>query len=171
MAASIAMIATTHTVSSSVNPSCAPTGLVIGRGRNIGRHPGSTFDAVGTVRNDFIRTVLSGRAVQISLAPRIVRHAAALEVRSVPGGESAGRLDERGKPLRARRISPGIEIEQLERAREALDLDLRGLDLRLAQVIEHARADERHDEADDRDHDQYFDEREAALVTFPRVPA
>jgi hypothetical protein len=49
MAASIAMIATTQTVSRSVNRSSVRADLIIGRGRNIGCHPDSAFDAVGAV--------------------------------------------------------------------------------------------------------------------------
>src|SRR5262249_26022060 len=68
------------------------------------------------------------------------------------------------------RIAPGIEIEQVERAREALDLDAGGLDLRLGQIVEHARADQGHDQPDDGDHHQDFDEPQAGLAS-PRPAA
>src|SRR3984957_14226307 len=170
-AASIAMIAITQTVSISVKPSCVSCGLFIRRGRYVGRGPASTFDAVGAVGGDLVGAVLAGRTVDVGLAPRIVRQLAALEIRAVPCGEPAGRLDECGQAFRRRRITTGVEIEQLERAGEALDLDLRRLHLGVAQIVEHPRADQRHDEADDRDHDEDFDEGEAALQSLARTPA
>src|SRR5882672_4480964 len=69
----------------------------------------------------------------------------------------------RGKPAR-------IEIEQVERAAEALQLNLCGLDFRFAEIIENARADQPHDEADDGDHHQHLHEREALLAPVLTAP-
>src|ERR1043166_124932 len=69
-----------------------------------------------------------------------------------------------------RRIAARIQIIEIERAAEAFNLDFRRLHLGFAQVIDHARADQRHDQADDGDDDQNFDQREAAFVAA-RPPA
>src|ERR1051325_5726731 len=81
--------------------------------------------------------------------------------------DAAGTLRQRIETFRAVRIAPGVEKEQVERAREALDLDARRLDLRLGQVVENARADDAHDQRDDGDHDQQLHQREAAFAVPP----
>jgi hypothetical protein len=57
-----------------------------------------------------------------------------------------------------------IEIVKIERTTEALDLDRRGLHFGLAQVVKDPRADKAHEQADDRDHDQDFDQRKAVFM-------
>ena len=57
-------------------------------------------------------------------------------------------------------ISPIVEIEQVERLGEALDLNSRRLDFQLAQIIQHARPYQGHDQAYDRNDDEHFNERE-----------
>jgi hypothetical protein len=60
-----------------------------------------------------------------------------------------------------------IEIVKIKRTREALDLDGRGLHLGLAEVIEDPRADKAHEQADDRDHDQDFDQGKPVFMPGP----
>src|SRR5882757_11381011 len=130
IAVSIAMIAMTQTISTRVNPASAFRPLVIARRRDIGRRPGPALLPVGAVGNDFIGAALRRRAVDIGLAPRVVRQAAALEIRSVPSGQAAGGLHQRDQPVGGGGIASGIEEKQIERARNALELDPRGLVLR-----------------------------------------
>src|SRR5262249_22742768 len=113
--------------------------------------------------------MLARRSIHIWLSPRIQRYVSALEVRTVPRRDAAGGLHQDGKPLGARRIAPGVEIEEIERAREALDLNLRGLDLGFAEIVQHPRADQSHDHADDRDDDENFHQSEAALAAPVRA--
>src|SRR5258708_12193678 len=100
------------------------------------------------------------------MAPRIVGNYAASQVRSVPARRVIGAC-QRGKTLAGIRVSPEVEIIQVERARKTFDLDLGGLGLGLAEIAEHPRSDQRHDQSDDSDDHQDFDQREAGL----RLPA
>src|SRR5262249_10697407 len=121
MATTSAMMASAHTTSMSVKPpspaprSARPAGDVGGRA-------GAAFGIVGAVGDDVIGAVLSGRTVDVGLAPRIVRHRSALEIGTVPGLDVAGRAHQRHQPFRRGRITAGVEVEQIERARETLDL-------------------------------------------------
>src|SRR5262245_42934500 len=172
-AASNAMMASTHTISSRVKPRCV-TSFISGGCRlfegNVGGIAAATLLAIGAIGDDVIRAMLAGRPIDVGVIPGIFRNIAALQVRPIPRGNAGRPLYQRGKSLRARRKSSGIEIKQVERAGEALQLDARGLDLGFAEIIEHTRADQAHDQADDGDHDQHLDQREA-LLTEISVPA
>src|SRR5258706_3589798 len=162
-AAIMAMSASTHTISSSVKPRSAPsfifcTGHVCDR--NIGREAAATFLTIRSVGHNIVRAAVSGRAIQIGVVPRIVGDVATLEIRSVPGSYARCPANQRGQAFRRRWKPARIEIEQIERAAEALQLNLRGLDLRFAEIIENTRADQAHDEADDGDHHQHLDQGE-----------
>src|ERR1700693_740507 len=91
MAARIATIASTQTISISVKPRCALRPLLIVRGRNVRCHPGAPLLSVRPVGDDVVDAMLPGRAIDIGHAPRIVGDAAAFEVRSVPSCKPAGR--------------------------------------------------------------------------------
>src|SRR6185295_13867855 len=167
IAARMAMIATTQTISSKVKPaspgraSARPTG-------DVRRGSSATFLSVRAIGEKIIGAVLSRRAVDIGSAPGIGRNNGAFQVRSVPGRDGAGTLHQRREALGGVRVSPGVEEEQIERAAEALDLDFRRFGFRFGQVVEHTRTDQPHDQPDDGDHHENFDQREAALaVTRP----
>src|SRR3954471_7827785 len=167
MAARIATIASTHTISSSVKPASAlPARDVLSSAR-------SSLCPVGAVRKNVVSPVLSRRAVHIRVAPRIGRYIAAFQIGPVPRIDAARPLHQRGETLGAVRITAGVEEEEVERARETLDLDACGLDLRLGEIIEHARAKDAHDQRDDRDdHDQLHQRKAAfALPLVFYVPA
>src|SRR6266853_127455 len=117
MAASMAMMAMTPIISRRVNPSWPLTLSLGARGRNIGRRPGSALLPVCPVRDDFIRAAFSRRAIDVRLAPGVVRHVAAFQIGTIPCRQTGGGLDERGQPLRGGRVAPGVEVEQIERAR------------------------------------------------------
>src|SRR4051812_23644318 len=158
MAARIATIASTHTISSSVKPASALPA------RNVLSSARSSLCPVGAVRKNVVGPVLSRRAVHIRIAPRIGRHLAAFQIWPVPRIDAAGALHQRAETLGAVRITAGVEEEEVERAREAFDLDARRLDLRLGEVVEHARTDDAHDQRDDGDDDQQLHQREAAFA-------
>ena len=88
-AASIAMIASTHTISSKVKPrSRGVTHFSHGHvfERNVGGDPAAAFLTVGSVGHDVIRPVLARRAIDVGVVPGIVGNVAALQIGSVPGG-------------------------------------------------------------------------------------
>src|SRR5262249_49724794 len=152
-AASMAMMATAQTTSRRLNPSSPPAPSP-SPGRDICCCSCATFLPVRPVRDNVVDAMLTGRAIGIWLAPWISGNASALEIRTVPRAETAAALHQGRQPLRTQGISSGIEVEEVERAREALDLDLGGLHLRLAEVVEYAWAHQRDHEANDGDHDQ-----------------
>src|SRR6202043_4267907 len=83
---------------------------------------------------------------------------------SVPAAD-AGMLLSQGRQSVRRRWKPaGIEVEQIECAAEALHLDLRSFDLRFAEIVENARADQAHDETDDGNPNQHLDQCETMLA-------
>src|SRR5581483_10758638 len=129
--------------------------------RYVGRGPSAALLAVGPERDDLVGRAFHRGAVAIGMSPRIAGNHAPLEVGPVPHLAVARPRHERAEAFARARIAADVEIIQIERAREALDLNLGRLGLRLAEIVQHARADEAHDQADDGDHDQNFHEREA----------
>src|ERR1700682_5464059 len=98
------------------------------------------------------------------MPPRIVGNIALRQIRAVPSRFARRTLHQGGKAFAGRRIVSEIEIEKIERTSAALDLDRRGLPLGLAEVGEDPRADQAHEQADDRDHDQDFDQSKAVFT-------
>src|SRR5262245_61118468 len=92
------------------------------------------------------------------MSPRIGRYAAALEIGAVPDRHVGRALREGIKSLRAGGVTPGVEVEQVERRAEALDLQPRRLHARFAEIAQHARPDETEQQADDRQHHQDLDQ-------------
>src|SRR5271166_1619471 len=157
------MIARTQTTSIRVNPASRLMARLLRRALDLCGAKRSRL-AARSSRSDFIGRVISRRPILVRSAPGVGGHRRRFEIGPVPGQGIRRPLHERRKTLRGGRIAAIIEIEQVERRREAFDLNSRRLDLRLAQVVQHARADQRHDEADDRDDHEHFDERESALA-------
>src|SRR6266403_4748070 len=166
-AAMMAMSPSTHTISSKVKPRSAPS-LIFRTGHvfrgNVGRQTAATFLTIRSVREDIVRAAVAGRTIHIGIVPGIVGDVATFEIRSVPGSYARCPAHQRRQAFRRRGKPARIEIEQVERAAEALQLDLRGLDFRFAEIIENARTDQAHDEADDGDHHQHLHERETLLA-------
>src|SRR3984957_15547931 len=166
-AASMAISASTHTISSSVKPRSEALfifGVDQVFGRNIGGKSAAAFLTIRAIGGDLIRRVISRCAVCVGMAPGIVRQDVALQVGSVPCCHARRALHQRREPLRRRRKAAGIEIEQVGRARKALQLNLRRLNLGLAEIVENARADQAHDQADDADDDQHLDQGKSPLT-------
>src|SRR6202043_2977146 len=101
------------------------------------------------------------------MPPRIVGNEALRQIGAVPSGFARRTLHQGGKAFAGRRIVSEIEIEKIERTSKALDLDRRGLHLGLAEVSEDPRADKAHEQADDRNHDQDFDQSKPAFMPGP----
>src|SRR6266404_7629548 len=162
-----AMSASTYTISSRVKPRSFPS-LIFRAGHvfdgNVGRQTAAAFLAIRSIGQDIVRATVSGRAIHIGVVPGIVGDVATLEIWSVPGRRARCPAHQRHQAFRRRGKPARIEIEQIERAAEALQLDLRGLDFRFAEIIENARTDQAHDEADDGDHHQHLHERETLLA-------
>src|SRR6266436_3354734 len=125
-------MAATATISRRVNPEvrsrCRLTPSLDARGGYVGRSSRSPLLSVGAVRHDFIGATLSGRSINIGLAPRIVRDGATFQIGTIPSRQSRGGLDKCSQALRRGRVSSCVQIEQIERAGEALNLDFGGLD-------------------------------------------
>src|ERR1700753_4079163 len=100
-AASSAMMASTHTISSKVKPRWPASLialLVLRRGafqRDVGGDTGAAFLTVGAVRHDVVRAVRAGRTVDIPVVPGIVGNVAAPQIRPVPGSDARCRPHQR----------------------------------------------------------------------------
>src|SRR5713226_708085 len=150
-AAMMAMSASTHTISSKLKPRSAPslifrTGRVLGG--NVGGKTAAAFLTIRAVGQDIVRAAISGRTIHIGVVPGIAGDVATFEIRPVPGSYARRPAHQRRQAFRRRGKPACIEIEQVERAAEALQLNLRGLDFRFAEIIKNSRADQPHDEAD-----------------------
>src|SRR5882724_13592447 len=128
-AVSMAMTARTHTISSRVKPRSASSLILCAGhvfGRNIGGDSRTPLLPIGSVGHDFVGAAFARRTVDIRIVPGIVGDVAALEIRSIPGGDSGSPLHQGRQTLGCRWKPAGIEIKQIEGATETLQLDLRG---------------------------------------------
>src|SRR6202011_2765661 len=92
-------------------------------------------------------------------------------IRSIPGGNTGCPLHQRGQAFRGRRKPAGIEVEQIECAAKTLQLNLRGLDLGFAEIVEHPGTDQAHDKADDGDYNKHLYQGEALLAGIAPIAA
>src|ERR1700731_3440982 len=124
MAASMPMMASTQRISISAKPASPPPRSARAAG-NVSRCSTAAFLTVGAQGNDLIRRTLARRAIDVAVAPGIVGHDAATQIRPVPAGRviAAGQCRE---ALIARGVAAEIEIIEIERAGKTLDLDLGG---------------------------------------------
>src|SRR5712672_2570628 len=146
-------MATTHTTSSNVKPCSDPLSC---DASDVCCCTGPALLPIGAVGKDVIASALAGYTVDIRSAPRITGNDISLQIGTTPAGRGSGALQKRLQAFRARRISPGIEEIEVERARQALELDSRGLDLGFRKKIEDPRPHHGHDESDDGDDDEDF---------------
>src|SRR3954454_6815743 len=105
---------------------------------DVGRSPGPALLAIRSQRHDLVGAALARRAVKINVSPRIARHGAGLEIGSVPNRCIAWSLRQCGKTFTDGRIPADVEIEQVERAGEALDLEFGRLHFGVPEVVEYA---------------------------------
>src|SRR5690349_23038509 len=104
----MATIAMTQTISRSVKPASDSALLFIVRGRDIGGRAGAALLPIGAVGDDLIEAAFGRRSIDVGLAPRIIRHVAALEIRPVPSRHAVDRLHQRLQAFGGGGISPGI---------------------------------------------------------------
>src|SRR5438876_6637344 len=100
---------------------------------------------VGTERIDVV--ALAGAEVGVVLAPGVLA-----ELAHVLGEQ----LLERVRPL------PGIDVVEIDAVRQRLQIELRGLHLRVFERLEHVVADRAGDQPEDDQHDHDLDQRHAA---------
>jgi hypothetical protein len=102
----------------------------------------TTVGVVAAQRIQVVVAVLAGRAVVIVVTPGVLGDVFLLEIGPVPVVD-AGRLDrQRDEAFLGRRVTPDLEVEQVQPCAEFLDLQLRGVSLGAAQVFQDARADQ-----------------------------
>src|SRR5438876_7005158 len=144
MAASIATIATTQTISMRVKPSSPRTRSAL-PACDVRGSPGAALLSVGAVRDDVVGAVLARQAVDVGIAPWVGRDDVSFQIGPVPGHGIAGTLHQGRQALRTRRIAAGVEEVEVERAGKARDLDSCRLGLGVTEIVEHAGPDETHD--------------------------
>src|ERR1700722_7960159 len=135
---------------------------------NVGCGSSAALLPIGAKRHDFVRHALTRGSIYIRVSPRIVGNDAAFEIRPVPLQGVSRPLHQPDQTVAGGRITAHVEIVEIESAFEAFDLNPRRLYLRLAEIIEHPGADDRHDQSDDGDDHEYFHEREACLAPAER---
>ena len=72
--------------------------------------------------------------------------------------------DERLQALLAARIAQVVELVELERLHQVVDVGAGGGDARVVGAIEHVGNDQRREHADDDEHHHQLDQREAAAL-------
>src|SRR5258708_14803218 len=122
----------TTTISISAN-TCSLLAASVPATADIGRGSAAALLSVRAQRDDLERRAPARRAIHVAMAPGIARHHTAPQIRPVPA-LCVVTLGQRGQPFIAGRITTEIEKIQIERAGEALDLDLCGLRLGLAET-------------------------------------
>src|SRR6478752_2566313 len=113
---------------------------------DVGRGARPSLLAIRSQRHDRVRTALGRSAVDIEVSPRIGRHGAGLEIGSVPDRSIAGSLRQSGKTLAASRVPADVEVKQVERTRETLDLQFGRLDFGIPEITEHTGTYQAHDQ-------------------------
>src|SRR5580704_18947001 len=104
--------------------------------RNIGSGSSAALLTIRTERNDLVGRSLDRGPIDVRVSPRIARNDSALQVRTVPLLRTARPRHQRDQAVARSRIAAHVEVIKVERAGEALDLDLRRLDLGLAEIIQ-----------------------------------
>src|SRR5438067_1688748 len=99
IAANIAMIATTQTISMNVKPSSRRTRSAL-PACDVGGIAGAALLSIRPVRDEIISPVLPRQSVDVRIAPRIGGNQVALQVGSIPGHGIARPLHQGGEALR-----------------------------------------------------------------------
>src|SRR5262245_10421061 len=134
---------------------------------DVGVFPVPALDPVGAVGEQVVVAVLPGGAVDIGLAPGVLRDLRLVQVGALPGLEVARVAYQGFEPLARAREAPDVEREELQRALELLDLDLGDLVLSLRQLVVDLRSDDPGQKAEDHQNHDELDEREAPLARPP----
>src|SRR3954451_6678509 len=108
IAASIPMMASTQRISISAKPA-SPRPFSARAAGDISRCSTAAFLTVGAKGNNLVGRALARRTIDVTVAPGIVRHNAAAQVRPVPAGRVVA-ARQRGEALVAVGIAPKVEI-------------------------------------------------------------
>src|SRR5262249_35635804 len=131
----------------------------------------AAFLVVAAERVHFEFAVPTGDAIAIRVPPWIDQSLLAFEVGSIPVRESGRRLYQGRKPDLLGRITAVLQIEQLKRRRNVLELDLSGLRARLPEVAENLRRRQGHDHDEDAQHHEQLEQSETGICRIRRCGA
>ena len=105
--------------------------------------------------------MLARLAVDVRPPPRIDQHFALPEVGSVPALGVGGTLDQGVKAVILGQVAADVQAIEIEGRAQALDLDLRGVGLGPAEVLQDLRHGDEGQQAQDGEHHQKLDQGEA----------
>src|SRR3954471_11524790 len=114
IAASMPMMASTHSISISAKPRSPRTALARAAA-NVGCRSTAAFLTVRAKGNDFVWRALTRRTIDVSVAPGIVGHEAAAQIGSVPAGRVVA-ARQRREAFVGVGVAPEVEIIKVERA-------------------------------------------------------
>src|SRR6185295_19540004 len=86
------------------------------------------------------------------------------QIGTIPVGNARGLFHQRRKSLFRGRITACIQSEKLERGSDVLDLHMRRLGTRRAEIFDDLRPDDGGEQAEDRENDEEFEESKAILA-------
>src|SRR5262245_15215606 len=110
----------------------------------------------------------TGNAVAIRPTPWIDQSLCALEVGPSPVRQICRRLHQGGKPDLLGRVAAILQIEQLQRCRDVLDLNLSGLCTGLSEIAENLRCRHGHEQDEDAQHHKELEQGEPGLGRIAR---
>ena len=179
----IAMIASTTSISTRVKPAERRGCVVIGVGPQVGSIAegpisnvvlirfGAALETVGPERIKIELGASRARlTIPVFVSPRIGRDARHVSPASpVTNGGILGFLNECAQSLRGRRQTGGIEPIHRERGFDGLEIGSNLGDSRLVHTIHDTRDDEGRQQPDDHDHDHDFDEGEASCLAAAQI--
>lgn len=110
--------------------------------------------------DDVVGTMQAGHAIGIRSAPGIEGHGRVLDVGPAPHRRARRLLHQSLQALGGGGIAAGVEIIEVDRIGEGLDLQMGGLLLGTGEVIQHAWCHQPHDQANDHQDHQGFDQGE-----------
>ena len=93
--------------------------------------------------------MLARDAIEVRPIPRVERDPLLLEIGAIPGGQAWWLLDQGLQPLLLRWVARYVELEEVERAGQIFDLDMRSIGLGAAEIFEYLRRHERDNQPED----------------------
>ena len=128
---------------------------------DVGIFAGAAGLAVAAQGIQVVGAVFAGLTVQVGVAPRVERHGET-QVGALPVNFASGRRVERSQALFGGGVMSDVDTIVVQRLAQLTDLQARDLDLGFADLGEVARADVTYQQADDDEHDEEFQQGEAA---------
>src|SRR5262245_52122488 len=119
----------------------------------------AAFLVVAAEREHLEVALATRHAIAIGPAPRVDQALRAFEIRPAPGWDAGRCLHEGGKPDLLGRIAAIVQIEQLERCPDVLDLNLSGLGASLPEVAKNLGRRHGSKQDEDAQHHEEFEER------------